>query len=83
MPIAQWCDGGVSSLKKRMHLTIVPYAVAALVVALLIDAIIIKRNSLTQWYFATRLARSGIRLSDQDFLNEVSKNNEEAVDLFC
>ena len=65
-----------------MHLTIVLYAVVAFVAVLLIGAIIIKRTSLTQWYFATRLERSGIRFSSQEFLNEVSKNNEEAVDLF-
>jgi ankyrin repeat protein len=79
---APWRKGGASPLKKRMPRTIVPYAVIALVVVLLVGAIVIKRSSLTHWYFATRLERSGLRLSNQDFLNEVSKNNEEAVDLF-
>jgi ankyrin repeat protein len=82
VPIAQLRDRGVSSLKKRMYPTIALYAVVALVVVLLVGAIIIKRTSLTHWYFATRLERSGLRFSNQDFLNEVSKNNEEAVDLF-
>lgn len=82
VPMEQWRAERASSLKKKMHLTIVLYAVVAFVVVLLIGAIIIKRTSLTQWYFATRLERSGIRFSSQEFLNEVSKNNEKAVDLF-
>jgi ankyrin repeat protein len=69
-------------LNRKRHLTIVLYAVVALVIVLLIGAIIIKRTSLTQWYYATRLERSGISFSSQNFLNEVSKNNVEAVDLF-
>ena len=82
VPVAPLRKGGASSLKKRMPLSIVPYAVVALVVVLLVGAIIIKRTSLTHWYFATRLERSGLQFSSQDFLNEVSKNNEEAIDLF-
>ncbi len=82
VPMEQWRAERASSLKKKMHLTIVLYAVVAFVVVLLIGAIIIKRTSLTHWYFATRLERSGIRFSSQEFLNEVSKNNEKAVDLF-
>ena len=82
VPVAPLRKGGTSSLKKRMPLNIVPYAVVALIVVLLVGAMIIKRTSLTHWYFATRLERSGLRFSSQDFLNEVSKNNEKAVDLF-
>jgi ankyrin repeat protein len=82
VPAKPWRAGGASSLNKRVHLTIVLYGVVALVIVLLIGALIIKRTSLTQWYYATRLERSGIRFSSQNFLNEVSKNNEEAVDLF-
>jgi ankyrin repeat protein len=79
---AQSRDGERSSLTKRMYPTIVPYAIGALVVAILVGAIVIKRTALTHWYYATRLERSGLRFSSQDFLNEVSKNNGEAFDLF-
>ncbi len=68
--------------KKTRYASIIPYVVVALIAALLVGGIIIKRTSLTQWYFAKRLERSGVRFTEQDFLNEVSKDNGAAVDLF-
>ena len=68
-------------LKKKVPKTIA-YAVAGLVMAILIGAIVVNRDSLTKWYFSKKLESKNIHLSEQAFLDEVSKNNEEAVDLF-
>ncbi len=68
-------------LKKKVPKT-VTYAVVGLVMAILIGAIVVNRGSLAKWYFAKKLENKNIQLSEQAFLDEVSKNNEEAVDLF-
>jgi ankyrin repeat protein len=68
-------------LKKKVVKT-VTYAVVALVMVILIGAIVVNRGSFAKWYFAKKLENKNIQLSEQAFLVEVSKNNEDAVDLF-
>jgi ankyrin repeat protein len=67
---------------KKKGLKKVTYAVVAIVMLILIGAIVVNRGSLTRWYFTKKLENKDIQISEQAFLNEVSKNNEEAVDLF-
>lgn len=67
---------------KKKSLKIVYLAICAFVMILLIGAIIMNRGSLAKWYFAKKLENKGIQFSEQAFLAEVAKNNEEAVDLF-
>jgi ankyrin repeat protein len=69
-------------LSRKGSLKTVKYALFAFVILILISAIIINRGSLAKWYFAKKLENKGVQLSEQAFLAEVSKNNEEAVDLF-
>ena len=58
------------------------YALTAAVLALLISGVVLKSGTLVKWYYAKSVERLGVPFSDQAFLNEVSKNNEEAVALF-
>ncbi|HXY54772.1 MAG TPA: ankyrin repeat domain-containing protein [Nitrospirota bacterium] len=69
-------------LKKKWNLKTVTYIAVALVILILIGAIAIYRGSLANWYFAKKLEHKGVQFSEHAFLAEVSKNNEEAVDLF-
>jgi len=72
----------VPESKKYGNLKTVIYAVVAFVMVILIGALVVNRGSLAKWYFAKKLKNKDIQLSEQAFLNEVSKNDEEAVDLF-
>jgi ankyrin repeat protein len=81
-PVDESSDVEAPELKKKGNLKTIKYALFALVIIMLIGAIIINRGSLAKWYYAQKLAKRDIPLSEQAFLAEVSKNNEEAVDLF-
>jgi ankyrin repeat protein len=69
-----------SGVKK--NLKIIGSAVLALVIIILLGAVVLYRSSLTKWYYTTKLEKNGVPFSEQAFLDEVTKNNEEAVDLF-
>jgi len=71
-----------AKLKKKRWLTIVYFTVPVLVLAVFLSAGLYKKNSLMKWYFTKKLENKGIPYSDQTFLTEASKNNEEIVDLF-
>ena len=73
---------GVPAPKKKINLKIVAYASGALLFFVLAGVIIINRGPLLEWVYAKKLGNRGIQYSEQAFLAEVSKNNEEAVDLF-
>ncbi len=58
-------------------------AVAGVVVLVLIGSLLfLYRVSLSNWYYAKKIEHRGLAFSSQAFLAEVSRNNEEAVDLF-
>ncbi|HUI68417.1 MAG TPA: ankyrin repeat domain-containing protein [Nitrospirota bacterium] len=81
LPIDESSHLETPKLKKK-GLKTATYAVVALIIAILIGAIVVNRGSLAKWYFAKKLENKNIQFSEQAFLDEVSKNNEEAVDLF-
>lgn len=59
------------------------YALFVFVFAILIGVIVfMNRESVSRWYYTKKLAGRGIQVSGQAFLDAVSKNDEEAVDLF-
>ncbi|HYA87080.1 MAG TPA: ankyrin repeat domain-containing protein [Nitrospirota bacterium] len=62
--------------------TVVTLAIAVLVIAVLFGLVFVYREPLFKLYFSKKLEQRGIPFTEQAFLAEVSKNNEEAVDLF-
>ena len=64
-------------------LQIAATAAVVLIVLLLIGSILwINRDTLSKWYYVTKVEKTGVIFSDGAFLNEVSKNNEKVVELF-
>jgi len=64
-------------------LKMIAAAGVVLVVLLLIGSIAwIYRDSFARRYYVYKVEKTGIQFSDEAFLSEVSKNNEEVVDLF-
>jgi ankyrin repeat protein len=70
------------SASARRALRIAVYAVAALIIVLLVALLIRNKGDITQWYYAKKLERAGVNYSEKAFLNAVSTNNGEAVNLF-
>jgi ankyrin repeat protein len=66
---------------KDKSLRLIVYASGALLFIIL-AGIIINRGSLAEWYYTKKLGSRGVPFSEQAFLAEVAKNNEEAVELF-
>jgi ankyrin repeat protein len=56
--------------------------VFAMVLLLVAGLLFMSRGPIAKWYYAKKIERTGLTFSSQAFLAEVSKNNEEAVDLF-
>ncbi|OGW33573.1 MAG: hypothetical protein A2X58_07465 [Nitrospirae bacterium GWC2_56_14] len=65
-----------------LNLRVVAAAAGALVLVLIAGSLFLYRGPLSNWYYAKKIERAGLDFSGQAFLAEVSKNNEEAVDLF-
>lgn len=80
--IEEGAKGNAQKLKKKGNLRIVICAVCALVIVMLSGAILYHKTALTQWYYAKKLESKGIPFSEQAFLDEVSRDHEEAVGLF-
>jgi ankyrin repeat protein len=79
---AEYAHSDALPENKRI-LKIVAAAAVLLVVLLLIGSITwIYRDSLSKRYYVYKVEKTGARFSDDGFLNEVSKNNEEVVELF-
>ncbi len=57
-------------------------AAGALVLVLIAGLLFLYRVPLTNWYYAKKIEHRGLAVSSQAFLAEVSKNNEEAVELY-
>jgi ankyrin repeat protein len=74
--------GPALSSSARRTLRIAVYAVAALIIVLLVALLMINKGAFTQWYYAKKLEHAGVNYSEKAFLNAVSTNNEEAVNLF-
>jgi ankyrin repeat protein len=68
--------------KRNVRLKIVGYALLVLFIMSVVGLLVVQRNSITKWYYATKLGKMGIPFSEQAFLDAVAKNNEKAVDLF-
>jgi ankyrin repeat protein len=62
--------------------TLVTVAILALVILIFSGIAFIYRDPLLKLYITKKLEHRGIPFSEQAFLSEVSKNNEEAVNLF-
>jgi ankyrin repeat protein len=62
--------------------TLVTCAIVALVILIFSGIAFIYRDPLLKLYLTKKLEHRGIPFTEQAFLAEVSKNNEEAVDLF-
>ncbi len=62
--------------------TLVTFAIVALVILIFSGIAFIYRDPLLKLYLTKKLEHRGIPFTEQAFLAEVSKNNEEAVDLF-
>jgi ankyrin repeat protein len=56
--------------------------VFAMVLVLIASLLFLGRGPIAKWYYAKKIGLTGLAFSSQDFLTEVSKNHEEAVDLF-
>jgi len=70
------------SARSGANLKIVAAVAGALVLVLMAVLLFMYRGPLASWYYAKKIERAGLAFSSQAFLAEVSKNNEEAVDLF-
>ncbi|MDH4162887.1 MAG: ankyrin repeat domain-containing protein [Nitrospirota bacterium] len=55
---------------------------AALLLVLLAGALLVYKEQLLHWYYAKKVVQQGMQFTDAAFLDEVAKNNEDAVDLF-
>lgn len=66
----------------RGNRTLVTLTIVGLVILIFSGIAFIYREPLAKLYFAKKLEHRGIPFTEQAFLAEVSKNNEEAVDLF-
>jgi len=60
----------------------VALAVVMMFVFGVLGVLIVQREALTRWYYAKKIEKMGIPVSEQAFLNEVSKNNVAILDLF-
>ena len=67
--------------RKKLLQIVIPVA-AVLIVALAATAVYLYKDPMVRWYYAKKIERSGIAFTEQSFLDEVSKNNEEAMALF-
>ena len=63
-----------------------PAVVTSLIIALVFiifgSLLLLNKDSLEKWYYAKKLTKNGFPFTEQAFLVEISKNNEEAVELF-
>jgi ankyrin repeat protein len=75
---------GLPALHGKRNLNVIMFIASALAVIILIIAgvVYVYKDAFMQWYFTNKLENSGIPFSEQAFLAEVSRNHEEAVDLF-
>jgi ankyrin repeat protein len=71
-----------TTTRSGVRLPVVAAAAGALVLVLMAGLLFMYRGPLTKWYYKIQIERAGLVFSGQTFIAEVSKNNEEAVDLF-
>ena len=72
------------SSKITSHVELRKAVVASVIIVLLAVVVlaVVNRVSLLHWYFTKQLERRNVTFSSRDFLEAVSKNDPEAVDLF-
>ena len=75
-------DEDMPSFEVKGNRTLVTLAIVALVIFIFFGIAFIYRDPLLKLYFAKKLEKRGIAFTEQAFLAEVSKNNDDAVDLF-
>ncbi len=82
-PAEEAADEAPPVRKKKITISsaMVVTAVVVVAVAALIGAAVMYRESLLHWYYAKRLGLRDIQVTGQAFLEEVARNNEDAVDL--
>lgn len=68
--------------ESKVHLSGTAAPVFAMVLLLIAGLLFLGRGPIVKWYYAKKITLTGIAFSSQDFLTEVAKNNEAAVDLF-
>jgi len=71
-----------SGLFRKVDLKSVVFAGLAIVLIALLAFAAVKKESLAKWYFTKKLQHRGIPLTGQAFLDAVSKNDGEALELF-
>ncbi len=76
-------DAETPAFEVRGNRALVTVIIAVLVILILSGVAFINREPLSKVYFTKMLEHQGIPFTEQAFLGEVAKNNEQTVDLFA